>query len=222
MIEKAEDPEKMIKELIREMDESIVELRMEVARAIAAEKRLAHRISETHKKIETWQENSEKAVRDGDDNLARKALERRMQEEKALVMLEEQYQKAKSLSQLMKEDLRKLEDKIQEARRKKEILISRKRSAEAQKSLLKATDKFSSISRDAEHTLSKAQTDAPSALDSMEDEILELETETEALREVMKSTPNLEKTFADAKHKEKVEEELQALKKKIKEEDKSK
>jgi phage shock protein A len=218
MIEKAEDPEKMIKQFIREMDETIVSLRMEVAKAIAAEKRLAHRISETQQKIQNWQENSERAVREDNEDLARQALAHRLSEEKALVMLEEQYQKAKALSQLMKDDLAKLEDKIQEARRKKEILIARKRSAEAQKSLLKATNKFAAVAKTADTALDRAKSDAPLAMDALEDRILEMETESEALREVMKSTPSLEADFEEAKEQDRIEKELEQIKQKVKNE----
>jgi phage shock protein A len=116
LIEKAEDPERMLKQLIREMDENIINLRMKVAKGIAAEKRLARRTEETKAAVQTWQNNSEAAVAEGDDDLARKAIARRLYQESTLAELQEQHKKALAVSQTMKEHLRLLENKIQERR----------------------------------------------------------------------------------------------------------
>lgn len=220
MIEKAEDPEKMVKELIREMDENIINLRLEVARAIAAEKRLARRIEETTIQEKTWRDNSERAVREGNDELARKALQHQFDEEKNLTMLQEQHKRAEATSAVMKEELRLLENKIQEARRKKEILIARKRSAEAQKSLLSTTQKFSHIARETDSLLDRVNLESPVTLRSLEEQILELETESEAQREIMSSDPDLEQMFDKARNDERVEKVLQELKKKMQKPDK--
>ncbi len=215
MMEKAENPEKMIKELIREMDQNIIDLRMEVARSIAAEKRLARSIEETRSRIETMQDNSERAVRDGDDVIAKKAIEKRMGLEEQLAEQEQQHAKAHEVSTVMKDELQRLEDKIQEARRKKEILIARKRSAQAQQSLLSTTQKFSGISRDAESLLERSREESPMSLKPIEDEVINMETEAEAMREVMSTEQSLEKKFDKARKDEEIEQQLQEIKKKI-------
>ena len=126
-----EDPESMLKQLIREMDENIINLRNESIKALATEKRFSRQIEATKKKIRTWQENSEKAVLDGNDKLARDALARKIQETQRLPDLEEQRSHAREAGATLKEQLRLLEDKVQEARRRKEILVARKRSAQS-------------------------------------------------------------------------------------------
>ena len=142
LIEKAEDPESLLKELIREMDENIINLRNEIVRSVAGEKRLARRIESTKEKIQTWQANSEKAVQDDNDELARKAIARKIQEEQRMSDLVEHHKRAFESSESMKEQLRILEDKVQDARRRKEILVARKRSAQVEKAMLSATHGF--------------------------------------------------------------------------------
>ncbi len=218
LVGKAEDPEMMIKELIREMDESIITLRTEVAKAIAAEKRIGRRIEDVQRKVQSWQENSEKAVRDGDDDLARKAIERKLDEENRLPALKNEHRKAVDVSRTMKEHLRKLEDKIQEARRKKEILIARKRSAEARRAMLSATENFAHMSRKSDILLTEVESLSPVSFESLEEEVTQLEVEAEAMHEIMDERPSLEQVFEESKKKEKIEAQLKEIKRRLKEE----
>ena len=89
VIENADEPEVMIEQLIGEMDEGIMNLRMETARTIAGEKRLTRRMEDSLAKIRTWKEESERAVLEGNDALARKAIANRLGEERAFADLEE-------------------------------------------------------------------------------------------------------------------------------------
>ncbi|MFC1671838.1 PspA/IM30 family protein [Planctomycetota bacterium] len=125
LVEKAEDPEQMIRQLIRDMDESIISLRLEVAKAIAAEKRLGRRIEVTKKTDAPGM----------------------------LKELEHQHEEAARMSAAMKEQLQQLENKIQEARRKREILIVRRHRAEAEESMINATEEFGRVSRQADSVM---------------------------------------------------------------------
>ena len=218
LVGKAEDPEMMIKGLSREMDQSIITLRKEVAKAIAAEKRIGRRIEDVQRKVQSWQENSEKAVRDGDDDLARKAIERKLDEENRLPALKNEHRKAVDVSRTMKEHLRKLEDKIQEARRKKEILIARKRSAEARRAMLSATENFAHMSRKSDILLTEVESLSPVSFESLEEEVTQLEVESEAMHEIMDERPSLEQVFEESKKKEKIEAQLKEIKRRLKEE----
>ena len=131
LIEKAEDPETMVNQLIREMDESIISLRAEVAKTIATEKRVAHRVEDARKQVRTWQESSEKAVRDGNDDIARKAIAEKLEADRSFAELKNQHKEASDLSRMLKGRLLELEGKTEEARRKKETLVARKRSAQS-------------------------------------------------------------------------------------------
>ena len=214
LIEKAEDPESLLKELIREMDENIINLRNEIVRSVAGEKRLARRIESTKEKIQTWQANSEKAVQDDNDELARKAIARKIQEEQRMSDLLEQHNRALESSESMKEQLRVLEDKVQDARRRKEILVARKRSAQVEKAMLSATQDFNKAARESSVLLSETESVIFGA-SSLEDDILRIETEAEAMRELATQEPSLEEVFEKSKTEEEIERRLMELKDKF-------
>jgi phage shock protein A len=197
------------------MDENIINLRNEIVRSIAGEKRLARRVESAKEKIRIWQENGEKAVQDGNDELARKAIARKIQEEQRMSDLVEHHRRAFESSGSMKEQLRILEDKVQDARRRKEILVARKRSAEAQRAMLSATQGFAKAARESDALLSETESDI-SGTSSLEDDILRIETEAEAMLELTAQEPTLEEVFEKSKAEEEIERRLKELKDKFK------
>ena len=215
LIEKAEDPESMLTQLIREMDEIIITLRNEIAKAITSEKRLGLRVEETNKHIQLWQANTEKAVADGNDNMARKAITKKLEEEKKLPDIIAQHKKSLEVSTMLKEQLREVENKIQDARRKKELLVARKRSAQAEMAVQSATQDISGILRKSDELIGASVFTSSSALTSFEDEVTRLEIEAEAMREVMQKEPTLEQTFEKSNQDSEVERQLEEMKKKL-------
>jgi len=214
LIEKAEDPESLLKELIREMDENIINLRNEIIKSIAGEKRLARRIESAKEKMRIWQENSEKAVQDGNDELARKAIARKIQEEQRMSDLVAHHGRALESSRGMKEQLRILEDKVQDARRRKEILVARKRSAQTEQAMLSATQGFSKAARESDALLAETGLESTDT-SSFEDEILRIETEVEAMQELAAQEPTLEEVFEKSRTEEEIERRLKELKDKF-------
>ena len=82
MAEKYEDPEKMLKQAVREMETSIEEARRDVAKSMASDKIVAKELAENEQKASQWQQRAEAAIEAGDDNLARQALGRKQEYEK--------------------------------------------------------------------------------------------------------------------------------------------
>ena len=216
LVEKAEDPESMLKQLIREMDENIINLRNESVKALATEKRFSRQIEATKKKIRTWQENSEKAILDGNDKLARDALARKIQETRRLPELEGQRSHARETGTALKEQLRLLEDKVQEARRRKEILVARKRSAQSLQATATAARDFAEAARKSDVLLEGIDLEDAGTDASLEDQVVRLETEAEAMKEIMEQEPTLEETFEKIKKEEEIERQLEVLKEKLK------
>jgi len=216
LIEKAEDPETMVDQLIREMDESTISLRAEVARTIATENRITLRLEDARKQVRTWQESSEKAVRDGNDNIARKAIAEKLEAERRFAELETQHKEASGLSRMLKGRLLELEGKTEEVRRKKETLVARKRSAQSQKKILSATESFVHISPKDHGSLSETETQNPFRFESLEDEVMQVEAEAEALKEVTTRKPSLHQVFENSEKKQQVEDQLRELKEKLK------
>ena len=212
LLEKAEDPEKLIKQLVREMDENIVRVRLEVAKAIAAEKRLERRRAESEKAVQRWTEAAGKAVAGGDDGRAREALGKKLDAERDGAELEEQHAKAAAVSRSMKEALHQLEDKVQEARRRKEILIARKYRAEAQKRVLEASDELGRLSTRAGSLLDSGAVDASARFQSLEDKVVDLEVEAEARQEVVEAARDVEGDLQAADRQEHIEQALEEMK----------
>ena len=132
MITKAENPEKMLNQLIMEMNEQLIESKKSVASAIADEKRLQRQLIEQRRSSELWEQRAMDAVHAGKDDLARQALVRKQEHAEYVGSYQEQYDAQHTSVEQLKNSLRQLQQKIEEASRKKNLLIARAKRAEAQ------------------------------------------------------------------------------------------
>src|SRR5882757_7525399 len=135
LISKAEDPQKMLNQIVVEMQNQLVEAKKQVAVSIADEKRLKKNWDEQVELSAEWERKAMLAVRGSDDALAKEALVRKTEHDKQQVEFEKQWRLQKDAVEKLKEQLRTLNDKIEEAKRKKNILIARQKRAEAQKAI---------------------------------------------------------------------------------------
>ncbi|MEQ9701249.1 MAG: PspA/IM30 family protein [Sandaracinaceae bacterium] len=135
LISKSEDPEKMLNQVIVDMNQQLVEAKKQVAVAIADEKRLQKQYNNEKSITDEWHKKAMLAVRAGDDELAKEALMRKKEHESLATAFEEQWRKQQIAVNSLKTALRALNNKIEEAKRKKNVLIARKRRAEAMKSI---------------------------------------------------------------------------------------
>ena len=135
LISKAEDPQKMLNQLVADMQNQLVEAKKRVAVSIADQKRLEKQRDEQTELVQEWERKAMLAVRAGDDTLAREALKRKGEHEVQAAEFIKQTQLQKDAVEKLKEQLRTLNDKIEEAKRKKNILIARQKRAEAQKAI---------------------------------------------------------------------------------------
>jgi phage shock protein A len=153
LISKAEDPEKMLNQLIIDMNEQYNKAKAEVATAIADEKKLKKALEEQEAKAREWSKKAELAVLKGDDKLALAALNRKKEYKSLAEQYRTQWEAQKAATDQLKASLRELSNKIEEARRKKGLLIARTKRAEAQKSIqrtmasLNDTSVFDTFSR---------------------------------------------------------------------------
>jgi phage shock protein A len=132
LLDRAEDPEMVIKQLLMDMRTQLLQARTQVAAAIADEKRLHERFEENQTLATEWQQKAELAVEKGADDLAREALTRGNRYQQTADGFNQQYQEqAKQVAEL-KEALGQLEAKISEAEAKKDLLLARSRRASAE------------------------------------------------------------------------------------------
>ena len=132
MIDRAEDPEKVIKQLLDDMNSQLIQVKTQVAASIADEKQLQARWQENQTKADEWQRKAELAVEKGQDDLAREALQRRNAFQSTADGFKEQYQSQAQQVESLKQALGALESKINEAQAKKDLLIARSRRAKAE------------------------------------------------------------------------------------------
>ncbi len=135
IISKAEDPEKMLTQVVLDMQTQLVEAKKQVAVSIADQKRLEKQRDEQADLAQEWERKAMLAVRAGDDTLAREALKRKGEHEGQLAEFGQQAKLQKDAVDKLKDQLRALNDKIEEAKRKKNLLIARQKRAEAQKTI---------------------------------------------------------------------------------------
>ncbi|MBK6535020.1 MAG: PspA/IM30 family protein [Deltaproteobacteria bacterium] len=171
LISKSEDPEKMLNQVILEMNTQLGEAKKQVALAIADEKRLAKQFETEKATAEEWERKAMMAVRAGDDGLAKEALLRQREHESLSAEFERQWQKQKTAVEQLKTALKTLNNKIEEAKRKKNVLVARKKRAEAQKAIHETMQGLSNDS-------------AFDTFNRMEEKIVQMEAEADAQTEV--------------------------------------
>jgi phage shock protein A len=132
LISRAENPEKMLNQLIVDMRSQLDKARQQVAQSIADEKKLEADAAAMKKQAEDWERRAMLAVEQGRDDLAKQALMRYNEALQGAQQLHDTWVKSKTETESLKASLRQLNDKIEEAKRKKNILIARARRAEAQ------------------------------------------------------------------------------------------
>lgn len=196
MIDKAEDPEKIVKHAVEELNANLLEVKTQVASAIATEKQLAGKYKKLQEEADLWQHRAEVAVDKGEDELAREALKRKNTAAQAAASYQSQWEEAKKQVAILKDNLVKLESKVSEMNTRKDLVISKARRASAEERI--------------HATLARTNgNDALAALDRMEAKIGEKEARAQAFAEL--GSDSLEDKFA-ALGAPQVDDELAALK----------
>ena len=171
LISKSEDPEKMLNQIVVDMGNQLDEAKKQVAAAIADEMRLGKQVEAEAATAAEWERRAMLAVRAGDDALAKEALARRKEHADLADQYRAQAEKQKAGVDQLKLALRALNNKIEEAKRKKGLLIARKKRAEAQKAIQETLGGLKSAS-------------AFDAFDDMTRRIEQMEAEAEAGAEI--------------------------------------
>lgn len=203
LIDRVEDPERMIKQLIREMEENINQAKEGVIEAVASEKQLGMEVESNRRQVQDWQAKAETALREGKEELARSALARKKEHERILTSLEPAWEAALNTSASLKAQLRALEAKLEEAKRKRGTLVARQRAAEAREQMGRVTDRF------------QTGLEAHKNFTRMEDKVTEMEARAQAVAELNQDASALEREFKAMEIDSEVEAELAALKRKV-------
>jgi phage shock protein A len=198
MLDRAEDPEKMIKLMIREMEDTLVELKASCAGVMADARKVQRRLDEAADRASRWQEKATLAVDKGRDDLAREALQEKRRYSQLAESLDIEIAELNTLVEQYHDDIRQLEDKLKSAREKQRLLIQRhihaRRKIRAQKEIHRADSN-----------------DAVLKFEALESRIDRMETEADLINFGRKKT--LEEALDTLSLDDEIEIELQALKK---------
>ena len=201
LLDKAEDPAKMIRMIILEMEETLVEVRASAARSIADQKEMRRHIAKLEKLQESWTEKAELALSKDREDLAKAAL---MEKQKASDMCDQLSQEISVLDEALRtseEDITKLQTKLREARARQNSIMTRLESA-------------NNRTRVREMYNGPRMHEAFSRFDVMERRVDMAEGRAEAAG--LGSIPKtLDEEIAELRSSEKVDAELEALKKRV-------
>ncbi|HYD54074.1 MAG TPA: PspA/IM30 family protein [Gemmatimonadaceae bacterium] len=143
LISKSEDPEKMLNQILVDMRSQLVKAKQQVATAIADEKRLRDQADAEYKQAQSWEQRAMLAIQEGRDDLAKQALVRQGEHASHAQQLEATWEQHRFETEKLKNQLRDLNDKIEEAKRKKNLLIARQRRAQAQQRIAETMSSLS-------------------------------------------------------------------------------
>ena len=201
LVDRAEDPEKMIKQVILDMQNQLLQVKTQVAISIADQHVLDNRRQENEENEKQWRRRAELAVDKGDDALARAALERAMSYQTTTASFQQQVDDQKAQVENLKSALLKLQQKLAEAESKSDMMIAQHRRARA---LGKATDAglamgedsnsaaFDRMKNKVHHSEATAQARSELLSNDVEDRFasLEKQVEIDRLLEELKSKRN--------------------------------
>ncbi|MBW4657919.1 MAG: PspA/IM30 family protein [Drouetiella hepatica Uher 2000/2452] len=201
MVSQSEDPEKILEQAVLDMQNDLIQVRQAVAQAIATQKRTERQISQSQATAEEWYRRAQLALQKNDETLAREALARRQSYQDTANALKSQIEQQSTVVGKLKQNMVTLESKLSEARTKKDMYIARARSAKASQQLNEMLDRVGT-------------NNAMAAFDRMEERVLQLEAQSEAIAE-LSSGDAIEKQFKVLESGGNVDDELAALKAKL-------
>ncbi len=200
LVNKAEDPLKILDQSVADMQSDLVKLRQAVALAIASQKRLRSQADQAEKQTQSWYERAQLALQKGEEGLAREALVRRKAFQESFDGLDKQLKAQEGQVEMLKRSLVKLEGKIAEAKTKKDMLKARAQAAKAQQQLQSAVGDMGSSS-------------AMAAFERMEDKVEALEATGLAAAEL--AGAGLESQFAALEDGDDLDAELNLLRERL-------
>ena len=197
ILDKAEDPEKLIKLMIREMEDTLVEIKAACAGAMASSKKVQRQLDAVQERMRYWEEKAEIAVKKGRDDLAREALVEKRRYAHRMDELETEFSEHNLLIEQYQDHIRQLEDKLKSARDKQRLLVQRHIHANRKR---RAQEEIRRVD----------SSEAMLKFDDLENRIERMEAEADLVNFGKKTA--LEAEFETLGVDDEIEKELQALK----------
>lgn len=204
LIDRAEDPEKMVKQVIIDMQTELTKATQNYGKAKASERLAEKKYLEAEKISADWEAKAKQALAKGDQELAKQALARKVKADEDVSNYKEMYESISDQTEAIGDQVEVLKSKLEEAKSRQAMLIARSQMADTKKNLAKASGSF-----DGHSSYEKFQ--------RMEEKIERKEAEADAFQEIAGdalsggSGDDLKDSFAKLESDAKVDAELQRL-----------
>jgi len=203
-LDKAEDPEKMLQQMLSDLETQKRQAKQRMTEALALQKRLERDTEKENQEAGKWEQKAILAVQNEKDELAKEALVRKKEHQRRANEFEIQLEKHRSNAEVLKSGYQKMEDKIEEIKRKKGLLMAKQKQAEAQEKIYQTIEGIGDTSGTIE------------TMDRIEEKVETMQSKAEAYQEISMDTEkeSLDRKFDELKGtSEDIETELLELKK---------
>ncbi len=201
LLDRVEDPEKILNQLLEDMQRELKEVKIQVAAAIRDSNRLEAQYKENVESAEKWEQRAILFIQNGDDARAKEALRRKRSCDDLAEGFREQVEAQRESVSVLKDGLGTLEQKIEEAKNKRALLIARQRRAEAERAIHQTVSGISDSS-------------AIDAFDRIQNRVLDAEAEADALSEMRELS--LDEELNKLNQNDEIDDELAKLKARLK------
>ena len=200
LIDKAEDPEKMVKQIIIDMQKELNNSTQALGKAVASERIAKKQYEQAAAKSADWENKAKDALSTGNEELAKKALTNKVKADKDTAQYKEMYDTISQQTETIRTQVEVLKSKLEEAKSRQAMLIARSQMADTQKSLAQAAGGFDVSS-------------ASAKFDRMEEKVVQKEAQAQAFTDIAADNNySDEKEFEKIENASKVDSELERLK----------
>lgn len=202
LIDRAEDPEKMVKQVIIDMEEELRKTTSALGQAMGSQTQMQKQLDASIAESSKWEERAKAALEAGNEELAKQALNNKVTVDKNIKQYNEMVQKMEEQIAKIKAQAEEIKLKLEEARAKQDMLIARDRMADTNLQMAKTMGDFDSKS-------------AYAKMDKMEKKIEQKEAEAQAFEEIGNENSSVENSFEEIEKNTEVDSELERLKKEL-------
>ncbi len=202
LIDRAEDPEKMVKQIIIDMEEQLQNAVQGLGSVMASEREMLKKLKESQDESKLWEGRARDALKSDNEELAKKAIDKKLEADTSVKQYQKMYDNISSQTKILREQVDLLKKKLTEARARQSMLIARDKVAEARKEVISAVGDLDSSG-------------AFAKMDKMEKKIAEKEAQADAAFDISGMDDEEDDEFEEMESKQAADDEMARLKKEL-------
>lgn len=202
LIDKAEDPEKMLKQIIIDMEEQLAKATQGLGQIMASERQAKKQLEAAESESELWEQRAKTALKAGNEGLAKKAVDGKLKADANVAQYQQMHDELEKQVMSVREQVMLLKQKLEEARARQSMLVARAQVAEARQGVAKAVGGIDSSG-------------AFAKMDKMEKKIMQEEAEADAQYEISGMDAEKNDPFKELEKQSAADSEMERLKKEL-------